>query len=208
MESIMTTSKPTPETRKGKPQKAAAAKKMPDFVVRSANQAGRGFTKSKTVIGAVKNSLQTGRNPQSRDSTRSAYRKSFNYFLGQSEVMNELGVVQKIHERLPTNVVEKFLGEGIAWIELEKVLIPRRTFTHRIKNNERLSVEESDRAVRIARILAQAESVFGNKDKAMNWLRSRMKKFADLAPMQLMDTDAGSRLVEEALIQIDEGFFA
>jgi putative toxin-antitoxin system antitoxin component (TIGR02293 family) len=88
------------------------------------------------------------------------------------------------------------------------VLIPRRTFTHRIKNNERLSVEESDRAVRIARILAQAESVFGNKDKAMNWLRSRMKKFADLAPMQLMDTDAGSRLVEEALIQIDEGFFA
>lgn len=203
----MTTAKSTPETRKGKAQKPAVAKRMSGLTATHVKPVGR--IVSKTASGmTVKPSLRNGRNPRTRANAWSDFQKTFNDFLGQPESLNELGMVKKIHERLPTTVVEKMLDEGVAWTELEKVLIPRRTFAHRIKNNERLSVEESDRAVRMARILAQAEAVFGNKDKAMHWLRCSMKKFDGNTPMQLMDTDAGSRLVEEALIQIDEGFFA
>ena len=149
-----------------------------------------------------------GETPRTRNQVRTNYRKNFSYFLGQAEDINELAMVQKIHERLPTTVVEKFLDIGIMWPELEIMLIPRRTFTHRLTNNEPLTVVESDRAVRMARVLALAESVFDNKERAMRWLRKEMKRFNGNTPIQMMDTDTGSRMVEEALTQIDEGFFA
>jgi putative toxin-antitoxin system antitoxin component (TIGR02293 family) len=71
-----------------------------------------------------------------------------------------------------------------------------------------LTIDESDRAVRLARVVAQTESVFGNKDKALAWLRQPMKRFEGNTPIEMLASDVGSRMVEEALVQIDEGFFA
>lgn len=205
----MTATKLSPAGSKAKVQRVAA-KKMAVHTSMRATSAGSIVSGKGRDIGAINHVLspQNGNNPRTRANVLSFFQKTFCYFLGQPEYINEMGMVKIIHERLPTSVVETMLGEGVVWAELEKALIPRRTFTHRIKNNEPLSVEESDRAVRMARILAQAESVFGDKSKAMHWLRHSMKKFDGNTPMQLMDTDAGSRLVEEALIQIEEGFFA
>jgi len=162
----------------------------------------------KSATRAELRAKRRGETPRTRNQVRTNYRKNFSYFLGQAEDINELAMVQKIHERLPTTVVEKFLDIGIMWPELEIMLIPRRTFTHRLTNNEPLTVVESDRAVRMARVLALAESVFDNKERAMRWLRKEMKRFNGNTPIQMMDTDTGSRMVEEALTQIDEGFFA
>lgn len=119
-----------------------------------------------------------------------------------------MGIVKLVHERLPVNVVDLFLAEGVTQQEVDKLVAPRRTLTHRRANKERLTVDESDRAVRLARVVAQTESVFDNKDKAMRWLRHPMKRFEGRTPIEMLDTDVGSRLVEEALVQIDEGFFA
>lgn len=68
--------------------------------------------------------------------------------------------------------------------------------------------EYSDQAVRVEKIIAQAETVFMSKDKAMNWLQISMKRFDGKTPMEMITTDSGRRLVEEALIQIDEGYFS
>jgi len=49
--------------------------------------------------------------------------------------------------------------------------VPRRTFAHRLKRREPLTVEETDRAIRLARVAELAERVFGDKGKANRWLR-------------------------------------
>ena len=135
-------------------------------------------------------------------------RNKFSELLHQNHVLSEMAVVKLVSARLPVDVIEQFLAEGVTQSEIDKLIAPRRTQTHRRANAEPLTVDESDRAVRLARVVAQAESVFDNKEKAMHWLRQSMKRFEGRTPVDMLETDVGSRLVEEALVRIDEGFFA
>lgn len=56
-------------------------------------------------------------------------------------------------------------------------------------------------------ILAQTEAVFGNREKAMAWLRSRQARFGGKTALELATTEQGARLIRAALVQIDEGYF-
>jgi putative toxin-antitoxin system antitoxin component (TIGR02293 family) len=127
--------------------------------------------------------------------------------LNQPEFKNDMAMVNLIHNRLPLGVIDRLLLLGVTKQELNLVA-PARTLAHRRANAEPLTIDESDRAVRLARVVAQADAVFGNQEKAMNWLRHPLNRFEGKAPIALLASDAGSRLVEEALVQIDEGFYA
>jgi putative toxin-antitoxin system antitoxin component (TIGR02293 family) len=127
--------------------------------------------------------------------------------LAQPEFTSDMAIVNLVHNRLSVSVVDRLIEEGVTRQEIELVA-PTRTLAHRRAKAEPLTVEESDRAVRLARIVSQTESVFDNKDKAMHWLRQPMKRFEGKTPIEMLATDVGSRMVEEALVQIDEGFFA
>ena len=74
-----------------------------------------------------------------------------------------------------------------------------------IAERERLSVEESDRVVRLARVQALAEDVFGDPGKANRWLRERLGILDGKAPLELALTEAGTRLIEQVLAKIDWG---
>jgi putative toxin-antitoxin system antitoxin component (TIGR02293 family) len=60
----------------------------------------------------------------------------------------------------------------------------------------------------VARIAAMAEQVFGEPERAWRWLRKPQQRFDGKAPIDMLATEAGARLVEEMLIQIDHGIFA
>ncbi len=49
---------------------------------------------------------------------------------------------------------------------------------------------------------------FGAETAALNWLRAPKRRFEGRSPIQMLSTETGGRLVEEMLIQIDEGMFA
>lgn len=94
---------------------------------------------------------------------------------------------------LDTNVIMRVLG------------VPARTMARR-KEEQRLSAQESDRLSRVARILAYATQVFGTNEKASAWLTrpNRMLQRA-AAPLDLLDTDTGTQVVETMLGRIDHG---
>jgi putative toxin-antitoxin system antitoxin component (TIGR02293 family) len=117
-------------------------------------------------------------------------------------------LVALVEERLPVTAVSALMEHGVLEKEIYAVIIPRRTLQHRRARKERLSREESDRAVRLARLVTLTENVFGDHDSGMHWLRSPKKRFHGRTPMAMMVTEAGSRLVEEALYLIDEGMAA
>jgi putative toxin-antitoxin system antitoxin component (TIGR02293 family) len=68
-------------------------------------------------------------------------------------------------------------------------------------------VEESDRVLRVMRVLSLAESVYSSRERALAWLRKPHARLNGRMPLSLLNTDTGSRIVEEMLIQIDEGMF-
>jgi putative toxin-antitoxin system antitoxin component (TIGR02293 family) len=86
--------------------------------------------------------------------------------------------------------------------------IPQRTLTRRLTRNARLTVDESDRAARMARIIALAEEVLGSKEKASSWLRSPNRALGGKLPIDEIGTDPGYRSVEEVLYAIAYGMYS
>lgn len=68
-----------------------------------------------------------------------------------------------------------------------------------------MTVEESDRSGRLARLRARAEEVFGDAEKADKWLRQGLGVLGGQAPLELARTEAGIRIVERILGKIDWG---
>ena len=120
---------------------------------------------------------------------------------------DDLDVLRVVRGRLSPQAVGALQTAGLTPRTLGRI-IPRRTLEHRRQKGEPLSLEESERTYRAASIVALAQAVFGNRDKALSWLHAPRSRFDGEAAIDLIDTEVGARLVEEALIQIDEGYFA
>jgi putative toxin-antitoxin system antitoxin component (TIGR02293 family) len=89
--------------------------------------------------------------------------------------------------------------------ELHELVIPERTVRHRANKNEPLSVEESDRLVRLARIEAIAEQTFEDAGKASIWLRRPLAELDHRSPLEMASTEAGARGDETILAKIAWG---
>jgi putative toxin-antitoxin system antitoxin component (TIGR02293 family) len=99
-------------------------------------------------------------------------------------------------------------SSGLTDEEIYSLVVPRRTLTHRRARREALSRDESDRVVRVARVLGLCVEVFGEPERGWRWLRAAKRQFRGRAPLDLLVTEAGARLVEELLYRIDEGMAA
>lgn len=97
---------------------------------------------------------------------------------------------------------------GISVKELLEVVIPPRTLKHRRQRNESLSIDESDRLRRVARIYELAVKVYGDREDGRHWLTGAKRRFDGKTALAMLRTEAGEHAVQEFLIQIDEGMFA
>jgi putative toxin-antitoxin system antitoxin component (TIGR02293 family) len=86
--------------------------------------------------------------------------------------------------------------------------ISSRTLSRRLAKNERLSAEESDRTVRLARIIALATDTLGDAHKASSWLQTPNRALDGQNPLDLLDTDTGARSVETVLMRIEYGIYS
>ncbi|MGH9382505.1 MAG: type II RES/Xre toxin-antitoxin system antitoxin [Thermoanaerobaculia bacterium] len=132
--------------------------------------------------------------------------------LGIPNVHSESDLVREIEHGIPSEAYRHLAGLGLTKATLHAILGPGRTLRRRLAQRQRLTPEESDRAVRLARIFGLAEDVFGETEKALRWL-SKPKRHLDparpgITPWQLVATEHGARLVEQRLLQIDHGIFA
>jgi putative toxin-antitoxin system antitoxin component (TIGR02293 family) len=128
-------------------------------------------------------------------------------WLGVKPATSEQEILRIVEGRLAPSVIKRLLGLGLERAEIDAAVIPSRTLQHRRSRRERLTLEESDRVLRLVRILSAAEAVYGNRERALGWLRRPHPRLDGRSPISLLKTDTGSRIVEELLTQIDEGMF-
>ena len=119
-----------------------------------------------------------------------------------------LDVVRMVRRGLPVGAVQFILDSGrMTLAELDRLVLPRKTLANRRKAGT-LTPEQSDRLVRLARVLAAAEETFGRQEKAAAWLRRPTTALAGERPLDLLDTDEGAREVETVLGRIAHGIAA
>ena len=112
--------------------------------------------------------------------------------------------VEAVALGLPLSAIEE-LRERLEDAEIEALVIPRRTFDYRRAIGMRLSRDESDRALRVARLVKIAGRAFGDAEKGLSWLRDPHPIFRDRPPIALAQTEAGARFVENSLARMEWG---
>jgi putative toxin-antitoxin system antitoxin component (TIGR02293 family) len=85
--------------------------------------------------------------------------------------------------------------------------IPPRTIARR-KKEGRLRPEESDKLLRLGRIVVLAEESLGTSQKASAWLKKGNRALGGDSPLAYLDTDVGAREVEGLLIRISHGVYS
>lgn len=117
-------------------------------------------------------------------------------------------IIRLIRRGLPVASIQFILDSGrLSLAELDRIVLPRKTLANRRKLGS-LTPEQSDRLVRVARLIAAAEETFGSLDKANRWLRRETTALDGERPIDLLDTDEGARRVETLLGRIGHGIAA
>lgn len=117
----------------------------------------------------------------------------------------EFALLGTVREGLPLSALDRLIADGaITEAEIEAHFIPRRTLYAR-RQKGMLSREQSDLIVRLARVQAMAEDVFGRRQDAHAWMREKNGALEGHAPLTLLDTEEGGRLVEAVLGRIAYG---
>lgn len=124
---------------------------------------------------------------------------------GKRTGLTDIALVGAVRDGLPISALDRLIADGIAdEREIEAYFIPRRTLYAR-RQKGTLSREQSDLLVRLARIQATADAVFGSRAEAHAWMREKNGALGGQPPLSLLDTAEGGRLVEAVLGRIAHG---
>ena len=81
-------------------------------------------------------------------------------------------------------------------------LVPEATWKRR---KTRLSPAESERTERIARLLAYAEHVWDDRERAREWMSKPHRELENTSPLEVARTELGARRVEDLLNKLFYG---
>ena len=117
-----------------------------------------------------------------------------------------LQAISVIREGVPTDALLRVKEAlGLTDAELARtVRIPKRTLTRR-KREGTLRPDESERVLRLLRLVRHAASVFGSTEDARAWMREPNVALGEETPLQFADTEPGARRVDHLLGQIEHG---
>jgi putative toxin-antitoxin system antitoxin component (TIGR02293 family) len=121
------------------------------------------------------------------------------------QVRSQTDLALAVRRRLPLAALKGLAQAGLSEQEIERFVIPSRTRRHRQEKNQPLTVEESDRAVRLVRIQTLAEETFADRAKANTWLRRPLAALDGEAPIEIAQTESGARVIETMLAKIAWG---
>ena len=123
-------------------------------------------------------------------------------------VRNAGDLIAAVRAGLPAATVEYVVDAGkMSLTEIDAAILPRKTLARRIKAGM-LTADQSDRLIRVAKVIALAEETFGSPDKAGAWLRRETGPLGGVSPMSLLDTTEGTAQVEQLLTRIAYGVAA
>lgn len=115
--------------------------------------------------------------------------------------------VSLIEEGFPTDTLSALHeNTDLRSEEIEGAALLSSSLEDRLKD-DRLTTLESDRTLQIARVLVVTWETFGNKEKAVRWLRTTSWDIAEQPPLHYLGTQTGTDLVLQTLGRIEHGVY-
>jgi putative toxin-antitoxin system antitoxin component (TIGR02293 family) len=115
-------------------------------------------------------------------------------------------VLERVMGGLPAADLEEILEYGLTLGEAAGAIgVSTRTLVRKREKQTPFEVTESDRLIRLARLLRDADRLIGDHAKALLWLRAKNWGLGDRVPLEMLAADAGVDLVRQSLTTIAYG---
>lgn len=109
---------------------------------------------------------------------------------------------------VPARRVQELVDRGVLTQKAVYRVIPERTFKRRLANHDALKAPEGDAIARLLRVTEAAFKAFGEEDFARKWLNLPVPSLNGAIPIELAETDAGAREVEDVLGRFAHGIIS
>jgi putative toxin-antitoxin system antitoxin component (TIGR02293 family) len=126
------------------------------------------------------------------------------------KISSEVDLIDRLEKGITSAAVNHLRARApLTDAETFQLIAPRRTLSRREASGQRLTPEEADKTVRVARVTARARLAFaGQSDYAAEWMRESKSALGDRTPLQVLTTEFGALAIEELLVGIEHGMFA
>jgi len=130
-----------------------------------------------------------------------------------SNLINQLKDPKKemilVRNGLKTPVIESFLNNEDLSIKdvLKRLDISASTYFAKKKNHKALDAYATEKFIRLISVIVLASKILG-KSEAKNWIYRKIPSLGNEFPINLLDTEAGHRLVVQCLLQIKHGVYS
>lgn len=122
--------------------------------------------------------------------------------------MDVLDQVEELKQGLSAGIVDELcIDLGISRQELARYTgVGERTLKRKLKEG-RLSCGQSERMVRLSRLLERAVLVMGSREAAVQWLKAPRTHLRGQTPLEMAVTELGTEEVLNLLGRIEYGVF-
>ncbi|NEU70136.1 DUF2384 domain-containing protein [Spirosoma agri] len=116
-------------------------------------------------------------------------------------------VIEKSRQGILRSEADQVAGlVGLTDIELARILSMSVRNLHRLKPDDKLARDASERLLLLTNLLRHGLDVFDEDAETLaGWLRSPIRELTSQSPLYLLDTTTGFGLVDDVLGRIEHG---
>lgn len=126
-----------------------------------------------------------------------------------SKIRNTTDFISVIRSGIPKKALDNLLSNtGLTVTEISKIIRTSDRTLRRYTTAQKLSPEQSERLIELARLYSRGEQVFDGMDNFRKWMNSTVMALGNKKPKEYLDTSIGIDLLMDELGKIEHGIFA
>ncbi len=153
--------------------------------------------------------LAYGYTPQDTIATRTIVLMGMDGKKDFAGIKNENDFISIIRSGIPKQAMMHLMEVAdISLNEMASIIHTSDRTLRRYVAHQRLSQDQSERMVEIARLYSRGEEVFGSMNDFKNWMDTVLLPFGNKKPKAFLDTSLGIAMIMDELGRIQHGIFA
>jgi len=126
-----------------------------------------------------------------------------------AHIKNENDFISVIRTGIPKQAMTHLMHiADISLAEMASIIHTSDRTLRRYTPQQKLSQDQSERMVEMARLYSRGEEVFGSMEKFKDWMDASLLPFGNKKPKAFLDTSLGIAMIMNELGRIEHGIFA
>jgi putative toxin-antitoxin system antitoxin component (TIGR02293 family) len=126
-----------------------------------------------------------------------------------TEIKNENDFIRLIRAGIPKQAMNHLMEiADISLTEMALIVHTSDRTLRRYSAQQKLSQEQSERMIELAKLYSRGEEVFGTISKFKEWMDTTLLPFGNKKPKAFLDTSLGIQMIVDELGRIEHGVLA